>query len=68
LDLDRDRHLVDFAVLGTLLSAADDVGTGLTTGERNKIGNAIFNASENPAALAVEGGSEGLERVRLALT
>jgi hypothetical protein len=55
-------------VLGTLLSAADDVGTGLTTGERNKIGNAIFNASENPAALAVEGGSEGLERVRLALT
>jgi hypothetical protein len=68
LDLDRDRHLVDFAVLGTLLSAADDIATGLTTGERNKIGNAVFHASESPAALAVEGGSEGLDRVRLALS
>lgn len=67
LDLDRDRHLVDFAVLSTLLSASDEVATGLTNGERNKIGNAVFRASESPAALSVEGGSEGLDRLRLAL-
>lgn len=68
LDLARDRHLVDFTVLGTLLSTADDIASGLTTRERNKIGNAVFRAAMSPAALAVEGGSEGLDRVRLAIS
>jgi hypothetical protein len=68
LDPARDRHLIDLAVLATLLSAADDITTGLTRTERNKIGNALFNARESPAALTVEGGAEGLDRLQLALS
>lgn len=68
LDLNRDRHLVDFAVLSTLVSAADEIAIGLTKKERSKIGNAVFHAGESPAALSVEGGPEGLERLRLALS
>jgi hypothetical protein len=68
LDLARDRHLTDFTVLSTLVSAADDIGVGLTRTERNKVGNALVNARENPLALAVEGGAEGLARLRLALS
>jgi hypothetical protein len=68
LDLEPERHLVDLAVLSTMIAAGDFVGAGLSKTERNKMGNALVRAEQSSAAHAVEGGREGLARLRLALS
>lgn len=67
LDRARTRHLVDFAVLSTLVRRGDQIGSA---GPRDRVhlDNALGALANDPRLVAtVEGGAQGIERVRLAL-
>lgn len=68
LDRAKDRHLLDFATLSTLLSASDRVGDGLTRRERQVLGNALTASAQYAGVRTIQGGNEGLARLRLALS
>lgn len=67
LDPRRGRHLTDFAVLATLLQPEDDIASA---GKRDRryLDGMLAAIADNPRPWAgVEGATEALERLRLAL-
>ena len=69
LDRARDRHLIDFAVLATLLQPADlRDDASLDHLERTRLASMIGDMKAHRLAWAVvEGSAAGLQRVELAL-
>jgi len=69
LDGGRDRHLIDFTVLATLIGRGDIDARSLTRNDFQRISNALGNlAFRRDVADDVEDGTEGLERLRLAIS
>ncbi|WP_155376501.1 hypothetical protein [Cellulomonas sp. JZ18] len=67
LDVRRDRHVTDFAVLTTLLRP-DDAVHAATTRDRRYLQRMLAVMAEDPRPwAAVAGADDGLERLRLAL-
>jgi hypothetical protein len=65
LDVARDRHLEDIAVLSTLLSSEDVLGD-LSSQEKARIQLAVVTLAEKLDILSrIENSREGLERLRL---
>lgn len=69
LDRARDRHLIDFAVLATLLQPADvRDDSPLDDLERTRLASMVGDMKAHRLVWAVvEGSSAGLQRVELAL-
>jgi hypothetical protein len=67
-DTHRARHLIDLAVLSTLVVPSDRVGGDFTATERGRV-LAALNALEADRALkaSVPGADDGTQRLRLAL-
>lgn len=69
LDEGRDRHLIDFAVLSTLLGRRDVDDRSMTRNDFQRVSNALGNLARRPDLTAgVDGGPEGLDRLRLAIS
>lgn len=68
LDRAKERHLLDFATLSTLISASDRVGDGLTRREQQVLSNALRASAAYAGVRAMQGAAEGLDRLRLALS
>lgn len=67
LDRARRRHLIDFAVLATLVQPGDNLAQS-THRDRHHLGRALGALAAAPDVVAsVEGAAVGLARVRLAL-
>ncbi len=63
----RERHLVDLAVLATLIRRADDFA-GLTKRDRTHLAAALAAAHDRPELVAgIEGSERGLDVLRLVL-
>lgn len=68
LDRARDRHVTDFVVLATLIRPADAVDRA-TKRDRHYLDRMLSVTAMDPRPwVAIEGGREGLDRLRLALT
>ncbi len=67
LDLARDRHLVDFAVLATLISVEDSVGTSLSGKERTSSATRSSRRRRRPRRWRSRALPRRLARLRLAL-
>lgn len=69
LDSGRDRHLIDFTVLATLVGRGDVDDRSLTRNDFQRVSNALGQlALRRGIASGVDGGVEGLDRLRLALS
>lgn len=69
LDVGRDRHLIDFTVLATLVGRGDVDERQMTRNEFQRVSNALGTLTlRRDLAEGVEDGSEGLERLRLAIS
>jgi hypothetical protein len=68
-DRHRARHLIDLAVLSVLLLPSDGVGRDYTGVERGRVAIALDALDADRGLRAsVPGATEGLERLRLALS
>jgi hypothetical protein len=66
-DTARSRHLVDFAVLTTLIAPSDRVGAATARDRRRLVSTMGALVAERRTLLAVEGASDGFVVLRLAL-
>ncbi len=68
LDRARKRHLIDFVVLATLADRRDRIAELVTKRDRHYLSNALGALTEEPGVVqAIEGGADGVERIRVAL-
>lgn len=69
LDRAAKRHLIDFAVLSTLITRGDQLATQMTDRDRRRLGNAIGAIRLDGTIIpAVDGADLGIERLIVALS
>lgn len=66
LDSARDRHLEDFAVLASMLTARD-LRQPMAKLDRDRLGNMVFKVAESGLAEPIPGAVRGLNALRVAL-
>ncbi|UZN03311.1 hypothetical protein [Cellulomonas sp. S1-8] len=66
IDEGRRRHVLDFVTLATLIRPSDDIAAA-TRSDRARIANMLGNVSHDTSWRAVDGGADGIERLKLAL-
>ena len=66
-DTARSRHLVDFAVLTTLIAPSDRIGAATSRDRRRLVSAVGALVAERRTLVVVEGAAEGLAVLRLAL-
>lgn len=69
LDPGVKRHLIDFAVLSTLITRSDQLGSQMSKRDRQRLNNAIGRIRLDGTIIsAVEGADEGIKRLSVALS
>lgn len=65
---DRDRHLIDFATLASMVTRTDHIDEGLTRSDRRYLSRAVAALDEKRSLWAmVEGAERGIDVVRRAM-
>jgi hypothetical protein len=68
LDRAKQRHLIDFAVLSTLIRRGDQLSTSMTSRDRARLGNAIGALRIDGTIIpSIDGAAAGLQRLTIAM-